>query len=71
MNALGEKLTKLAFEDDNAEYALLMAKKHGNIGPVMVAKGEDPGEVSLDVPYQLVNILTSLLPFMKKAKVAR
>jgi len=70
VSTLGEKLTKLAFEDGDAEYILLMAKKHGNIGPAMVARGEDPGDVSLDVPYQLVNILSSLLPFMQKAKVA-
>jgi ferredoxin len=47
-----------------------MAERHGNVGPVMIGKGDDPGPVRVDIPYQLANILTNILPFIQKAKVA-
>ncbi len=70
MNGLGKQLCKIAFDERGADMLLLMAERHGNVGPVMVSKGEDPGDARVDVPYQLVNILTNLLPFMGKGKVA-
>ncbi len=70
MNDLARRLVTVAFDERGAEHLLLMAERHGNVGPVMVAKGQDPGEARVDVPYQLVNILSNLLPFMGRAKVA-
>jgi len=70
VNDLGKTLSRIAFEERGADVLLLMAERHGNVGPVMVQKGDDPGVARVDVPYQLVNILTTLLPFMGKTKIA-
>lgn len=70
MNDLGRKLARIAFDERGADYLLLMKEMHGNVGPAMVPKGGDPGDARTDVPYQLVTVLTNLLPFMGKAKVA-
>jgi len=47
-----------------------MREEHGNVVPVMLAKGDDPGKVRFDVPYQLVNILSNIYPWLKGGKVA-
>lgn len=38
--------------------------------PVMLVKGDDLGEARFDVPYQLVNILANVYPWLKGGKVA-
>ena len=70
MNDLTKKLSEIAFEERGADLLLLMVERHGNVGPVLISKAEDPGNARTDVPYQLVTILTNILPFMGKAKVA-
>lgn len=70
MNDLGKKLAQIAFTERGAELLLLMAERHGNVGPVVVGKGQDPGDACVDVPYQLVTVLTNILPFMGRVKVA-
>ena len=70
MNELAERISRLAFDERGAEYLLLMAERQGNVGPVLVSKGEDPGDARVDVPYQMANILSMVLPYMGKAKVA-
>lgn len=70
MNELAKKLITIAFEERGADLLMLTGVKHGNVGPVVIGKGQDPGEAMTDVPYQLVTVLTNLLPFMGKAKVA-
>ena len=70
MSDLGDKLSKLAFEEGGADLLLVMAERLGNVGPAIVCKGEDPGAVRLDIPYQLTNVLAKLLPYMGGAKVA-
>lgn len=47
-----------------------MREEHGNVVPVMLAKGDDLGEARFDVPYQLVNILSNIYPWLKGGKVA-
>jgi len=40
----------------------VMREEHGNVAPALVQKGEDLGNVRIDVPYQLVNILETVYP---------
>lgn len=47
-----------------------MREEHGNVGPAMVSKGEDVGDVRLDIPYQLVTILENIYPWTPKGKIA-
>jgi len=47
-----------------------MREEHGNVVPVMLTKGEDPGKVRFDVPYQLVNILSNIYPWLRDGRVA-
>lgn len=70
MNDLAERLARIAFAELGADHLLMMAERQGNVGPVIVSKGDDPGDARLDVPYQLVNILSNVLPLMGRAKVA-
>ena len=49
---------------------LAMCERHGNVGPVVVSKGEKLERVRTDVPYQLVTILTNIYPFIGKKKLA-
>jgi formate dehydrogenase subunit beta len=41
----------------------VMREEHGNVAPALVSKGEDIGDVRIDVPYQLVNILETVYPW--------
>ena len=70
MSDLGKKLSRLAFDERGADYLLVMRQEHGNVGPVMVSKGEDVGDVRLDVPYQLITILENIYPWMSKGRIA-
>ncbi len=70
MNDLGERLSGIAFDDLKADYLLAMEEKHGNVVPVMLTKGEDMGNARLDVPYQLVTILSNIYPWLGNGKVA-
>ncbi|MBE0517763.1 MAG: 4Fe-4S dicluster domain-containing protein [Thermoplasmata archaeon] len=70
MNDLGRRLAEIAFDERGADILLMMAENQGNVGPVIISKGQDPGDARIDVPYQLVTILTNLLPFIGKVKVA-
>jgi len=47
-----------------------MREEHGNVVPVMLARCDDLGVARFDVPYQLVNILTNVYPWLKGGKVA-
>lgn len=40
-----------------------MREEHGNVAPALVSKGEDLGDVRIDVPYQLVNVLETIYPW--------
>ncbi len=64
------KLKKLAFDEGGADYLLAMRQEHGNVGPVLLSKDGDPGEVRLDIPYQLVTILETIYPWMTDGKIA-
>ena len=47
-----------------------MCEKHGNVGPVVVSKGEKLEKVRTDIPYQLVTILTNIYPYLGDKKLA-
>ncbi len=70
MNELAARISRIAFEEHGADHLLLTVERHGNVGPALVPKGGDPGDVRTDVPYQLVTVLSSLLPFVGREKVA-
>jgi len=70
MNDLGKALAKIAFEERGADFLLAARDESGNVAPVLVSKGEDVGDVRIDVPYQLVMVLTKLYPWLEKGKVA-
>lgn len=53
-----------------ADYLLAMRQKHGNVGPVLVSKDEDIGDVNLDLPYQLVTVLSRIYPWLPSGKIA-
>lgn len=63
-------MAKLAFEDYGADYLLFVAERNGNAGPMVLAKGGDPGTVRTDVPYQLANVLSDVYPYLGTGKVA-
>ncbi|MEM2839297.1 MAG: 4Fe-4S dicluster domain-containing protein [Thermoplasmata archaeon] len=63
-------MSRIAFDELKADYLLAMSEEHGNIGPVLVSKGEDLGEVNLDVPYQLVTVLSRLYPWLPSGRIA-
>jgi ferredoxin len=47
-----------------------MREEHGNVAPVMIAKGDRVGAVRTDVPYQLVTILSNIYPWIPSGKIA-
>ena len=49
---------------------MLMREEHGNVAPALISKGEDPGEVRLDIPYQLITILETVYSWVPEGKVA-
>jgi len=63
-------IARLAFDQGGADYLLLVAERNGNVGPVVLEKGEDPGVVRVDVPYQLANLLSDIYPHLGTAKIA-
>jgi ferredoxin len=67
---LNDRLKKLAFEEGDADLLLVMSERLGNVGPEMVGRDDELGTVRMDVPYQLTTVLTNLLPYLQKAKVA-
>ncbi len=70
MNELGKKLARIAFDERGADYLLAMREEHGNVAPSMIRKGEDAGDVRVDLPYQLVNILSNIYPWVPKGRIA-
>jgi len=70
VNDLGAKLAKIAFEERKADYLLAAREESGNVGPVFASKGEDVGNIQMDVPYQLVMVLTKLYPWVGMGKIA-
>ncbi len=70
VNDLGRKLAKLTFEERGADMLLVMREEHGNVVPAMVPKGEDLGDVRLDIPYQLITILENIYPWVSKGRIA-
>lgn len=70
MSELGERVTKLAFEERGADYLLAMREEHGNVAPILLPKGEPLGEIRTDIPYQLVTILTKIYPWIRDGKIA-
>lgn len=70
MSELGKKLAKLAFDERGADYLLAMRHEHGNVVPILLSKGEEPGDVRIDVPYQLTNILSNIYPWIEKGRIA-
>ncbi len=63
-------MSRLAFEKLDADLLLATCERHGNVGPVVTARGEKVADVRVDVPYQLVTILTNIYPFLGQKKVA-
>lgn len=60
----------MAFEELGADYLLVTREEHGNVAPAFVSKGEEVGNVRLDHPYQLVNILSRIYPLIRSGKIA-
>jgi len=67
---LSERLARLAFDELGADYLLATRFEHGNVCPVVVPRGEDVGDVRLDVPYQLITILENIYPWLSKGRIA-
>jgi ferredoxin len=63
-------LVKVAFVERGADHLLLMRKEHGNVAPALISKGEDVGEVRVDVPYQLITILETIYSWVPKGNIA-
>jgi formate dehydrogenase subunit beta len=61
---------KLAFDERQADHLLLMREEHGNVAPALISKGEDAGEVRLDIPYQLITILETIYSWVPEGKLA-
>lgn len=70
MTDLGARLAKLAFDELGADHLLVTRLEHGNVCPALISKGDDIGDVRVDVPYQLVNILENIYPWLPKGRVA-
>lgn len=49
---------------------LLMREEHGNVAPALVSRGEDLGDVRLDIPYQLITILETVYSWVPKGRIA-
>jgi formate dehydrogenase subunit beta len=64
------KLAKVAFDDRGADHLLMMREEHGNVAPALVSKGDDVGEVRVDIPYQLITILETIYSWVPKGKIA-
>ena len=47
-----------------------MRSEHGNVAPVLLAKGDDPGDLRTDVPYQMAMILSRVYPYVREGKIA-
>jgi len=47
-----------------------MREEHGNVAPALVSKGEDIGEVRVEVPYQLITILETIYSWVPKGRIA-
>lgn len=60
----------MAFDERGADHMLLMREEHGNVAPALVSKGEDAGDVRLDIPYQLITILETIYSFVPTGKIA-
>lgn len=63
-------MAKIAFDERGADHLLLMREEHGNVAPALISKGEDVGDVRLDVPYQLITILETVYSWVPKGKIA-
>ena len=63
-------MAKVAFDERGADHLLLMREEHGNVAPALISKGEDVGDVRLDVPYQLITILETVYSWVPKGKIA-
>jgi formate dehydrogenase subunit beta len=61
---------RIAFEDLQADSLLAARTEHGNVAPVLLRKGEEPGELRTDVPYQMANILLRIAPYLGDDRVA-
>jgi formate dehydrogenase subunit beta len=61
---------RLAFEEKGADYLLATREEHGNVAPVLLKKGDDPGAIRVDVPYQMAMILTKVNKHIKDGKIA-
>ena len=48
----------------------MMREEHGNVAPALISKGEDVGEVRVDIPYQLITILETVYSWVPKGKIA-
>jgi len=70
VNELGRRLAEIAFTELKADYLLTTSCEHGNVGPVFASRDEDLGEVTFDVPYQLVTILSRIYPWIPQGKIA-
>jgi formate dehydrogenase subunit beta len=64
------KLAKVAFDDRGADHLLMMREEHGNVAPALVSKGDDVGEVRVDIPYQLITILETIYSWVPNGKIA-
>lgn len=49
---------------------MAMCERHGNVGPVVISRGEELTNLRTDIPYQLVAVLSGIYPFMNEKKIA-
>jgi formate dehydrogenase subunit beta len=63
-------MISLAFGDRGADYLLAMRTEHGNVAPVLLAKGDVPGELRTDVPYQMAMVLSRVYPYVNEGRIA-
>ena len=63
-------MARVAFDERGADHLLLMREEHGNVAPALISKGEDVGDVRLDIPYQLITILETVYSCVPKGKIA-
>ena len=61
---------RIAFEEMKADRLLAARTEHGNVAPVLLARGDVPGELRTDVPYQMANILLRVVPYLGSDRVA-
>jgi formate dehydrogenase subunit beta len=67
---LSARISRLAFEEMEADYLLTITSAHGNAVPVFLAKGDDLGDLRTDVPYQMANLLLNAAPYLGERKIA-